>query len=255
MASRIKDGNFITIQSFMVKDLKLKGNELLIYAIIYGFSQNGEDRFTGSLQYICDWTNSTKQGVMKNLKSLVEKSLIEKTEIYKNNVKFVEYHATDFTTMQQSLPGYETKFNEGSKQSLTESMQQSLPNNIPLQDRDNNINDKERKKENYNSIIAESDFAEDVKHTIIEFVKMRKLIKKPMTDFALKKLLNKLGKLANDPQMQIAILEKSIMNNWQDIYELKEEKPQQKQSGGIMDDYRRIEKQIEEGDFFNGTFN
>ena len=103
--SWVKDGNFITIQSFMVKDLKLKGNELLTYAIIYGFSQNGESKFTGSLQYIADWTNSTKQGVMKNLKALVEKGLIVKTDIYNNGVKFVQYHATELRTMQESLTG------------------------------------------------------------------------------------------------------------------------------------------------------
>lgn len=139
--SKVKDGNFITIQSFMVKDLKLKGNELLTYAIIYGFSQNGEDKFTGSLQYICDWTNSTKQGIMKSLKSLVEKGLIEKTDIYKNGVKFVEYHAIEFTSVKQSLTGYETKLNEGMQQSLTPPMQQSLPNNISLDTINNSIVD------------------------------------------------------------------------------------------------------------------
>ena len=139
--SKVKDGNFITIQSFMVKDLKLKGNELLTYAIIYGFSQNGEDKFTGSLQYICDWTNSTKQGILKSLKSLVEKGLLEKTDVYKNGVKFVEYHATEFNTMQQNLMGYATKFNEGMQQSLTPPIKQSLPNNISLNNITNNNKD------------------------------------------------------------------------------------------------------------------
>lgn len=235
--SRIKDGNFIVVQSFMVKDLKLKGNELIVYAIIYGFSQDGENRFTGSLQYICDWTNSSKQGIMKTLKSLVEKGLIEKTEIYKNGVKFVEYHAIEFTSMQQSLTGYETEFTEGGKQSLTGGMQQSLPNNISLQDSNNNTDKKERKKESTYDAIIDSLVAEDVKATVYEFIKMRQLIKKPLTDFALKKLLNKLNKFSLDPQTQIAILEKSIMNNWQDIYEPKaESKPAQKQSGNTIDE-------------------
>ena len=35
----IKKESFFTIQAFMVNELKLKGNELLIYAIIFGFSQ------------------------------------------------------------------------------------------------------------------------------------------------------------------------------------------------------------------------
>lgn len=76
--SSIKDGSYINIQSFMVTELKLKGNELLVYAIIYGFSQAENTYFSGSLQYLADWTNSTRQGIMKNLKSLIDKRLIEK---------------------------------------------------------------------------------------------------------------------------------------------------------------------------------
>lgn len=75
----------------------------------------------------------------------------------------------------------------------------------------------------YDAIISQSSFNDEVKETIIEFVKMRKLIKKPMTDFALKKLLNKLAKISSNSQTQISVLEKSILNNWQDIYEPKEE--------------------------------
>jgi hypothetical protein len=89
---------------------------------------------------------------------------------------------------------------------------------------------KASKKESngYHAIISQTSFNDEVKETIIEFVKMRKLIKKPMTDFALKKLLNKLAKISSNPQTQIAVLEKSILNNWQDIYEPKEdEKPKE----------------------------
>ena len=34
----IKDENFIQISAWMVNQLNLKGNELLIYGLIYGFS-------------------------------------------------------------------------------------------------------------------------------------------------------------------------------------------------------------------------
>ena len=70
--SKVKDENYINIQGFMVTKLGLKGNELLIYAIIYGFSQTEDQVFNGSLQYLADWTNSTKQGVTKNLKSCLK---------------------------------------------------------------------------------------------------------------------------------------------------------------------------------------
>ena len=42
----ISDGTYITIQGWMRTDLKLSGNELIVYAIIYGFSQNKQGEFT-----------------------------------------------------------------------------------------------------------------------------------------------------------------------------------------------------------------
>ena len=44
--------NYITIVDFMVEDLKLKGNELIVFALIYGFSQDDVSDFHGSLTYI-----------------------------------------------------------------------------------------------------------------------------------------------------------------------------------------------------------
>ena len=88
--SKVKNENFIAIQGWMVTELGLKGNSLLIYAIIYGFSQDGEQVFNGSLQYLADWTNSTKQGVLKSLRSLIDAGLIGKKEKNINGVKFVE---------------------------------------------------------------------------------------------------------------------------------------------------------------------
>lgn len=86
-----------------------------------------------------------------------------------------------------------------------------------------NINNKEeRKKEtSYDKIINSMVEDEEVKNSIYEFIKMRKLIKKPMTDRALTMLINKLEKLSSDKDIQIKILEKSILKNWTDIYELK----------------------------------
>ena len=81
---------------------------------------------------------------------------------------------------------------------------------------------KERKKEtSYDKIINSMIEDEEVKNSIYEFIKMRKLIKKPMTDRALTMLINKLEKLSSDKDTQIKILEKSILKNWTDIYELK----------------------------------
>lgn len=56
------------------------------------------------------------------------------------------------------------------------------------------------------------------------FIKMRKRIKKPPTDFAVKLLIKKLdGFRANGQDVQ-AILERSITSSWQDLYEIVEVK-------------------------------
>ena len=73
--------NYINIQGWMVERLNLKGNELLLYALIFGFCQDGNSRFTGSLKYMCHWTGLSEQGVRNTLKSLVEKNLLNRYEI------------------------------------------------------------------------------------------------------------------------------------------------------------------------------
>lgn len=122
----------------MLRDLRLKGNELLIYAIIYGFSQNEGQVFTGSLQYLADWTNSTKRGVIKNLQSLQEKGLINKNDKIINGVKFCEYHVTEFNRVVNNVQ-------QGSEQSSSGGSEQSSPNNISSYS-NNNIVEKDSKK-------------------------------------------------------------------------------------------------------------
>lgn len=139
MKSKVKNENHIVIHGWMVNELDLKGNELLIYAVIYGFSQTENQRFNGSLQYLADWTNSTKQGVIKNLKLLVEKGYIVKEDKIINEVKFCEYYATKFN-------GVLNKVEWGIKQSLIWGIKQSLPNNIDIYNIEDNIENNNKKE-------------------------------------------------------------------------------------------------------------
>ena len=45
MPSKIQDNNYFQISGWMLNRLKLKGTDLQIYAIIYGFSQEGQGEF------------------------------------------------------------------------------------------------------------------------------------------------------------------------------------------------------------------
>lgn len=115
MSSLVRRENYLIVLGWMITDLNLKGNELLVYAIIYGFSQKENQSFDGSLQYLADWTNSTKQGVLKSLKSLEEKKLIKK--------EMVRYNMYKYSAMLN-------KVYDNAKQSLTSDAKQSLTNNI-----------------------------------------------------------------------------------------------------------------------------
>ena len=137
----IKRENYIMVQGFMVTDLKLKGNELLTYAIIYGFSQEEGQMFTGSLQYIAEWTNTTKRNVMNCLKSLLEKGIIRKNEKIINGVKFCEYCCVDFRQCGKNFTGGMENFSLGMEKSSPGGMENFSPNNIENNNIENNIKD------------------------------------------------------------------------------------------------------------------
>ena len=90
--SRIKDENFYTVLGWMLNVLELKGNELIIFAIIYSFSQDGESEFTGSIKYLQDFANiKSHNTVLAALNTLVDKNLIIKRYYEKDNVHRVAY--------------------------------------------------------------------------------------------------------------------------------------------------------------------
>ena len=81
----------------------------------------------------------------------------------------------------------------------------------------NNKEKKEKTERRFTSIYQSEEF----KETFNEFIDMRKSIKKPATDKAIEMIIIKLEKVNNEEQA-IKMLERSIINNWQDVYEIQE---------------------------------
>lgn len=88
---------------------------------------------------------------------------------------------------------------------------------------------------------------EDLNQAFADYVQMRKLIKKPMTDRAVSLAMSKLQKLAMlpfsetmDNDLAIRILEQSVMNSWQGLFSLKETGKEKKKQGStdILDEWR-----------------
>ena len=83
------------------------------------------------------------------------------------------------------------------------------------------IKKKVSKAESFDSIIDAYTQSQDLRSAIMEFIKMRQRIRKPMTNYALELMLKKLDKLATKADAKIDILNQSIENSWQSIYEFK----------------------------------
>lgn len=95
-----------------------------------------------------------------------------------------------------------------------------------------------------NEIISDFTDNPDLRSAIQDFIKMRKVSKKPMTDKAVDLMLKKLAKLSSDEDEQIEILNQSIEHNWQTVYPLDDKKPQKKMEADIVShgwDYDKLQ--------------
>ena len=94
----------------------------------------------------------------------------------------------------------------------------------------NTVSKKERKSKSksYDEQIAEYTGNEELQNALKAFVQMRAFIKKPLTEYGLKLLLNKLSKIGRTDAEKIAIVNRSVEHNWQGFFEIKEETSYQK---------------------------
>ena len=148
--SKVKNENFIVIQGWMINELKLKGNELLVYALIYGFSQEENMWFNGTLQYIIDWTSLSKKSVITTLSTLVSKNYIEKKETIINNVKFCSYKCIEISSLLKKLH-HPSEKNTPPIDNIEDNI--DINNNIYI----NNIKEKEIYKEKENPIFKQKE--------------------------------------------------------------------------------------------------
>ena len=133
----MKSDNFVVIFGWMTNELNLKGNDLLVYALIYGISQDGKSKFSAGRNYIADTFNISLPTVDKALQTLIDRNLIVK-ESCKNQSETDRYYA-----------------NISSKETLAPkniSSKISLPNNILD---NNNTNQQELFTDNTNNINKE----------------------------------------------------------------------------------------------------
>ena len=127
----IRDESYVHIWGWMLSRLKLKWNELLVYATIYSFT-NGTDEhcYKWSASYLAERCWTDKRNVYRILKKLEEKWYIQRKERIDNWVKFVDY-VTPYDKMSvggsDKMSPHNNSFSDNN--SSTEKNSETLPKN------------------------------------------------------------------------------------------------------------------------------
>ena len=125
----MKDNNYYSVQGWMINKLKLSGRELAAFAIIYGFSQDGETEFNGSISYISEWLGCSRPTTIATMNKLLDADLIEKRQFKVNNVTFNGYKVS-LQVVKLFDWGSKETLQGGSQISLLGGSKKTLPNNI-----------------------------------------------------------------------------------------------------------------------------
>lgn len=218
----MNSNNYCVIFGWMMNEMKLSGNELLTYAVIYGFSQDGESRYKGGRSWLASTLNVSKPTIDKALRSLREKGYIHRTAVIVNGVEFGEYHAD--LEVVKNLDHQQRNFTTPSKETLLGSQETLLPpskETLPSNNNTRNIREyyKGSKEENVLDEVPTIKNDAELRQTFLDFIEMRKKMKKPMTEKAVKLLIDRCFKLTNgDPARMAQILDRSIAKGWMDVY-------------------------------------
>jgi hypothetical protein len=88
----------------MVNKLGLSGNELMVYAMIYGFSQDKKSGYEGGAQYLYKSCGISRRTALSILDRFLDKKLVLKEYFIKNGVKFCRYKTNpDFITEKDEI--------------------------------------------------------------------------------------------------------------------------------------------------------
>ena len=108
LEGHMQSDKYVVIQGWMCNELNLKGNELLVFALIHGFSQDDVSKYYGGRKYIADTFNISLPTVDKALQGLLDKQYIIKQSSG-------DYIHTDSYTINNKVV---KKLYEGSKETI-----------------------------------------------------------------------------------------------------------------------------------------
>ena len=230
--SILRDGYGI-IPKIVMRDKNLSIEAKAIYAYLIAFAGDKKTCYP-SRDLMCKELGISINRFTKHLKTLKESGYIKVERVKSGNLKAKNIYeiimderdrCINFRDIENEYLENEYLENEYLENEYTNN--NSLNNNSLNNNSVNNnsINKKEKKKKRTDLDVLINEYTSNsfLQETIIDFIKMRKGIKKPVTERALKGILNKLDKLATTDDIKIKILENSIENCWQGVFPLKKD--------------------------------
>ena len=226
----IRQNNYLSVPAHARLTYDLRGNELLAYGLIHGFSQDGTSWYEGSQQYIADWCGITRRRVRDVLDRLLQIGAIEKKEVVVNNVTFCKYRAV--LTEDETSQGDRTKRPNPAEETSHNNIDSNIGDNIVVEDNSSrtystsNISStpKNSKKE-FDLSFVDIAFEETFKKWLRYKQERKEMYKTQMTvEECYRKLLTMAN---NDPWMAQQIVDYTIAGGWMGLC-----MPQKQQSYG-----------------------
>ena len=175
-------------------------------------SLDGPEGCYASNEYLAEFCQCSKNKVVEAVSKLKRLGYV-KVASFDGRTRVLNTTLQDGAKSYEAVQNGEAAYQKNGRQDTRKVGQRILI--------ENTSNKKERKC-GYDEAIKAYTNDPELRDALIEFVKMRKLIKAPMTDRAVKLLFTNLDKLASDEQTKVAILNQSIANSWKGVFALRD---------------------------------
>ena len=147
----IKQKSHIVIDAYMLQ-LGLKGNELLIYALIAGFCQDGVSECWTSQETMAEWCGGISTRAVRDiLQNLITKKLITKKECLNKNFKYsykVVEIVPELSSNEQEVFSTQQELSSGAYRNFFPVVQELSSGNNKIDNIYDNKIDNKTKKEN-----------------------------------------------------------------------------------------------------------
>lgn len=204
-----------------------------LYAYLSAFC-GASDECYPSVETIIKEMSMSRDTFYRHINALVAAGIVEKQQTINDGGKFgcTVYRVTH----EVAISDFPFTKNEDTDLSTTKN-KETKKNNTTNNNIKNNSKDSTKVKKSVKSYFPDNKI---LNQSFIDYVEMRKKIKKPMTDRAIELAIKKLNELAAIPfsdsmdnKLAIQILNQSVMNSWQGLFPLREQKADyQNEKGG-----------------------